>query len=121
MKKQQLSNNQERRKLQGKLSTLFVAALVVVMLGVVVLVAWQRSTEPATGDYEGVIVERWAGYNESQQGSRPYFRLQVELKDGGRTTVNVDPNVYESARIGMRIKSRSGQIVLIDPQQPAGK
>ena len=121
MKKAQLSQKQERRKLHGKLSTLFVAALVVVMLGVLVLLAWQRSTQQATGDYEGVIVERWAGYSESDLGSRPYFRLQIELKDGGRTTVRVDPNVYESARVGMRIKSRSGQIVLVDSQQPAGK
>ena len=71
----------------------------------------------ANGDYEGRIVDRWADYSEGDQGSHPYFRLRVESDDGKRFTVKVDPNVYESARVGMRIKNRSGQIVLIDSQQ----
>jgi len=70
-----------------------------------------------SSDYEGRIVDRWADYSDSQQGSRPFFRLLVESNDGKRVTVRVDPNVYESARVGMRIKSRSGQVVLIDTDQ----
>ena len=75
-----------------------------------------------SSDYEGKIVDRWADYTQSTQGSRPYFRLVVESADGKRTTVRVDENVYESARVGMRIRSRNGQAVLIDsPQSPANK
>lgn len=68
-------------------------------------------------DYEGKIVDRWADYSDSEQGSRPFFRLLVESNDGKRFTVRVDPSVYESAKVGMRIKSRSGQVVLIDTDQ----
>lgn len=68
----------------------------------------------ANSDYEGKIVDRWADYADKEQGSRPLFRLVVESDEGKRVTVRVDPNVYESARVGMRIKSRSGQVVLID-------
>jgi len=69
------------------------------------------------GDFEGRIVDRWAGYDESSQGARPYFRLRVESDDGKQFVVSVDANVYESARVGMRIKSRSGQVVLIESSQ----
>ena len=68
----------------------------------------------ASSDYEGKVVDRWADYANTQQGARPFFRLVVESDEGKRFTVRVDPNVYESARVGMRIKSRSGQVVLID-------
>lgn len=75
----------------------------------------------ANSDYEGKIVDRWADYGNTTQGSRPFFRLVVESDEGKRFTVSVDPNVYESARVGMRIKSRSGQVVLIDKDQnPTG-
>ena len=81
------------------------------------LLVYQRSTAPArTGDYDGTIVDRWADYAESSRGSRPRLALVVE-SDGKRFTVGVEPAVYESARIGMRIKSRSGQIVLIDSER----
>lgn len=68
-------------------------------------------------DYEGKIVDRWADYSNSQQGGSPFFRLLVESNEGKRFTVRVEPTVYESARVGMRIKSRSGQVVLIDSDQ----
>jgi hypothetical protein len=45
------------------------------------------------------------------------LRLLVESQDHKRFTVKVDPNVYESAKVGMRIKSRAGQIVLIEPER----
>ena len=65
-------------------------------------------------DYDGKIVDRWADQAPATQVSRPYFRLVVETPEGKRITVKVDENVYESARIGMGIKSRNGQVVLID-------
>jgi hypothetical protein len=72
-------------------------------------------------DYEGKIVDRWADYSSTTQGARPFFRLVVESDDGKRFTVSVDPNVYESAKVGMRVRSRAGQVVLIDTDRnPAG-
>ena len=70
-----------------------------------------------TGDFEGKIVDRWADYSSTSQGARPFFRLVVESSEGKRFTVKVDPNVYESARVGMKIKGRSGQVVLIDTDE----
>jgi hypothetical protein len=67
-----------------------------------------------SSDYDGKIVDRWADYTQSTQGSQPFFRLVVESADGKRATVKVDSNIYESARVGMRIRSRKGQVVLID-------
>ncbi len=98
--------------------TMVASILVGLTLIALVVVLWQKFNNPiAQGDYEGTIVERWADYSESDQGAKPFFRLRVESQDGKRFTVKVDPNVYESARVGMRIKSRSGQVVLIDPAQ----
>jgi hypothetical protein len=107
-----------RRVFDGKSLTVVVGVLVMAVLAVLVLSVWRKSITPAnTDDYEATIVDRWADYAESSQGSRPRLRLLVESKDGKRFTVNVDPNVYESARVGMRIKSRDGQIVLIDSER----
>ncbi len=85
-------------------------AFMLAMVATLVLLVWQKSTQPShTADYEGRIVDRWADYAETQQGSRPRFSLLVESQDGKRFTVKVDPNVYESAKVGMRIKSRAAK------------
>ena len=47
----------------------------------------------ANTDYEGQIVDRWAGYSEGNEGSHPYFRLRVQSDDGQQFVVNVNPNV----------------------------
>ena len=118
MKKDRLRKNAERRLLQGKLSTVFVAAFAMAMVVTLVLLVWQKSTRPLDmADYEGRIVDRWGDYAELEEGSRPRFRLVVESEDGKRFTVKVDANVYESARLGMHIKSKAGQIVLFDSEQ----
>ena len=88
------------------------------MLALLVLLVWQKSTQRLdAADYDGRIVDRWADYAESELGSRPRFRLLIESQNGKRFTVKVDANVYESAKVGMLIKSRSGQIVLIEAGQ----
>lgn len=92
-----------------------------VFLALVVLFVWHNKDERVIGDYDGRIVDRWADYTESDQGSRPRFRLAVESPDGKRFTVKVDANVYESARVGMRIKNRGGQVVLIESEQRTNK
>jgi len=62
----------------------------------------RQSLNPA--EYEGKIVDKWAGYNESDQGSRPYFRLLVEPDNGVKFTVAIDRDIYQRAKVGMRIK-----------------
>jgi hypothetical protein len=117
MKKAQLRKNADRRSLRENLLTIFGGALVLFMVAALVLLVVHKTNQQVdTSDYEGTIVDRWADYGESQQGSQPYFRLLVEGTDGKRFTVKVDSNVYESARVGMRIKSRAGQVVLIDSE-----
>lgn len=54
-------------------------------------------------EFEGPIVEKWAGFNESEQGSSPYFRIVVEV-DGSRLSVPVYKELYEEAQVGMRLK-----------------
>ena len=113
MKKQRLQR--DRRLFKRKLSTSLLGLLVVATLLTFAVVIWQKSTQPVnTSDYDGTIVDRWADYTQSEQGSRPYFRLLVESNDGKRFTVRVDSNIYESAKVGMRIKSKDGQVVLIE-------
>ena len=104
----------DRRLFKEKISTVIIGLLVVATLFAFAQVIWQKSTQPVSTDYDGTIADRWADYSNSQEGSRPFFRLLIESDDHKRFTVKVDPNVYESARVGMRIKSRSGQVVLID-------
>lgn len=118
MKKAQLQRNADQRLFGAKFSTIVISLLVVAMAATLALLVWQKSTRPLDkGDYEGTIVDRWADYAESDQGSRPRLALVVESQDGKRFTVKVDSNVYESARVGMRIRSRAGQIVLIDSER----
>jgi len=111
MKVRQSRRNEDRRAERGKWAAVLAGAVVVALLSVVFFLVYTRRIDP---DYEGTIVDRWADTVESDQGSHPRLRLVVESRDGKRFTVKVDPNVYESARVGMRIKSRSGQIVLIE-------
>ena len=79
--------------------------------------AWQLANQQTRTDFEGTIVDRYADYAETQEGSRPAFRLMVESENHERFKVRVEPGVYESAKVGMRIKSVSGQIELIDSEQ----
>ncbi|MGI8835237.1 MAG: hypothetical protein ACR2H4_01195 [Pyrinomonadaceae bacterium] len=116
MKKNQPGRN-ARRVLKEKLGTVLLSALVLAMAATLILVVWQKSTQRVNTDYEGKIEDRWGDYSESDEGSRPRLRLAVETEDGKRFIVKVDPNVYESAKVGMRIKSSSGRVVLIDTQQ----
>jgi len=115
MKKQRLDRNSGKGLNDGRTGTIIVGILVFVGLCVLFFFVYDRRA--SNPDYEGTIVDRWADYAESEQGSTPRLRLLVESADRKRFTVKVDPNVYESARVGMRIRSRSGQIVLIDSEQ----
>ena len=102
------------RMISERLSTVILGILLIAMAGILIVLVWQQSTRPVATDYEGTIVDKWAKYAETSEGSRPLLHLVIEAEGGQRFTVRVNPNVYESARIGMRVKSQKGQIVLID-------
>src|SRR6185295_2422097 len=98
-----------------KSTQIFGLSFLIIVFVVFLFMAWQSWTSPAPrGDYEGRVVDRWADNGGQAEGYQPRLALLIESNDGRRFTVRVDPNVYESARVGMRIRSRSGQIVLID-------
>jgi hypothetical protein len=122
MKDLQRAKNADRRRGESRLSRVATFVVLFGMIGGILLLSWNRCSQPArSSDYEGTIVERWADYAEGSQGSEPRLRLVVESQDGKRITVKVDPNVYETARVGMTIKNHSGQIVLIHHDSSANK
>lgn len=84
------------------------------MLIWLIVLVWKMPRQPPIEDFEGLIADRWAGYNESDHGSRPYFRLLVEIEDKKRITVGVDPDLYHRSRVGMGIRRRNGRIELMD-------
>jgi hypothetical protein len=116
MKANYLKENAGRRALALNLDAVLGGIVVAALLGGLVFLAWNHydRTSAPPEDYEGTIVDRWAGANESSYGTRPYFGLLIEAPDGKRTTVRIDPDTYELARVGMRIKSRAGKVILIE-------
>ena len=98
--------------------TILSAASICLLLALFSIVAWKACNRPTTVgmDYEGVIVDRWAGYAESDLGSRPYFRLLIEDDNRGRITVNIDADTYHRAQVGMRVRRRKGKVELGDQQ-----
>jgi hypothetical protein len=64
--------------------------------------------------FEGRIVDKWADYAETNQGSVPQFRLLVETEDRNRFEVSVSPDVYERSKVGMKIRrTQQGNIELM--------
>lgn len=121
MKRELRQKVKSRRVFKDRLSTVIISIITVAMIVTLVMLVWHRSNTPAsTADYEGTVVDRWADYAETQYGSKPRLALVVESVDGKRFTVRVEPTVYESARVGMRIRSKSGQVILVE-SNPAGK
>lgn len=107
---------------QSRATNAIVGAILVIVFAVFLFVAWQKWTTPSQpADYEGKIVDRWVDIGGKAQGYRPQPLLVIESDEGARFTVKVDPNVYESAKVGIRIKRKSGQIVLIDSDKQTDK
>jgi hypothetical protein len=112
------NRNSALRFFEKKTTKIALLSLIVFAVIAVLFVAWQRMTNPAQpADSEGRIVDRWAESSGAAESYQPRLALVIESTDGRRFTVRVDPNVYESARVGMRIRSRSGTVVLIDSEK----
>lgn len=79
---------------------LLIAALLVGVL----TVGFKARQQVRPLEYEGRILDRWAGYHHSDEGSFPYFRLVVETDDKHKITVAIDRDDYERAKVGMRIR-----------------
>jgi hypothetical protein len=73
---------------------------------------YQAKRHPSSSEYEGKIVDKWAGYSHSELGSVPYFKLLVENAGGQRSTVAIDSETYYRVKVGMRIRKTSKGIEL---------
>lgn len=115
----QLLKNAGVCRYREKVARHLVGALIMAGFSALLVFAfWYSSSSGTPADYEGKIIDRWADYVEADLGSRPRFRVLIETADGKRFPVKVEANVYESAKVGMRIRSRAGQVVLIEGVQP---
>ena len=87
-----------------------------VVLAILIGVFWlsyRVSLVNHPAEYEGVVVDKWAGYSETEEGSLPNFRLVVELTNGQKLTIRVWPDLYNEAKVGSRIRKSSKGIELI--------
>lgn len=92
--------------------SLFWGAVILAGLVGVLLFTYQVKRQMRPTQYEGKIVDKWAGYNHSELGSSPHFRLLVEKAGGQRSTVAVDREIYDRVKVGMWIRKTSKGIEL---------
>ena len=98
-----------------------IGALVVILAFVALLLfgitkLYHSPVESLPKEFEGRIVDKWAGHYESQDGSRTYYRLVVEVEGQTRYTVPVNPDIYQQAQVGMRLRrSEKGLEVIRAP------
>ena len=86
------------------------------MLAILVGVFWlSYSVSPGNhpAEYEAVVVDKWANYSETDEGSVPYFRLLLELTNGQKLTVRVGPDLYNEAKVGSKIRKSSRGLELV--------
>ncbi len=109
----------ERDERVWSLKTIAVLAgiLIAVSLFLFALTALKRSrVESIPREFEGRIVDKWAGFNETQQGSYPYYRISVEVDGQQPFSVPVNEELYQQAQRGMILKrSEEGLEILRGP------
>lgn len=101
----------------------------ILILAALALLFWfvYRVWAPPRGVYraqfEGRIVDKWADYSETDQGSVPQFRLLVEGVDRNRFVVSVSPDIYERSKVGMKVRrtARGNIELMIDESQPQSR
>lgn len=85
------------------------AILILVFVVGLLFVVYKAGSSLNPVEYEGRIVDKWAGYHHGDEGSTPYFRFMIETDNGQKLTVATDRDTYEQAKVGMRIrKTRTG-------------
>ncbi len=90
-------------------STIIGGVLILALVISVGLMVYRVNVARNPPEYEGTIVEKWAGYSHTEEGSFPYFRLRVKSSRGEQIDVNIDEDTYHRATIGAWIrKTRSG-------------
>jgi hypothetical protein len=87
-----------------------IIVLSIAFAGVLAVSCHQSYLTPVREDYEGLVVDKWAGFSESREGSIPYYRLLVEKKGGERIRVRITFDEYQRAKVGSWMKNVSGQI-----------
>ena len=92
---------------------LLIAALligaVVIFVGVKLK---QAQSDYIPAEFEGRIIDRWAGSSETQQGSYTYYVLLVEI-EGQPRRVPVNLEIYKQAQVGMRLRRSSRRLEVI--------
>jgi hypothetical protein len=91
-------------KLNGGRERLFIGAFVLLFVGLLSLVLYQRAVKPLRIEYESVIVDKSLDIYEDQTGSRIQLLLLIKDDEGRQFNVVADQELYERAKIGMRIK-----------------
>ena len=89
------------------LSPLYIAALLVFIIGALSFLYYQRfvnDAEPYRMEYEGVVVEKPVFFRDSEQGAGVQRLLTIEGDNGTRFNVIATKEIYEQAQIGMRIR-----------------
>jgi hypothetical protein len=105
--------------------TLVLGIGVLALFLLVFYAAYQFHSSP-TGlhrtEYNGKIVDRWAKYHETEQGSVPSFTFMIEQDDGQRFPVAVSSEIYQLGKVGMRIKkTQAGGVELLDEETQDSK
>lgn len=103
-----------------------LAATAAIALFVLLLYALQLSTLRGIPDsYEGVVIDKSVTIRESEQGSFPQRRLHVRVEGGRVLRVPAGQELYESARVGMRIRKTAAGVELtwteFKPKEAAGR
>jgi len=104
-KERHASIERDERVWSLKTIAVLVGILIAISLFLLAVTALKRSrVESIPREFEGRIVDKWAGFNETQQGSDPYYRISVEVEGQQPFSVPVNEELYQQAQVGMILK-----------------
>jgi hypothetical protein len=100
------------------LSPLYIAALLILIIGALCFLYYQRfanDAEPYRMEYDGVVVEKPVFFRDSEQGAGVQRLLTLEDDNGIRFNVIATKDTYEQAQIGMRVRrTKDGTTISYD-------
>ena len=104
-KERHASIERDERVWSLKTIAVLVGILIAISLFLLAVTALKRSrVESIPREFEGRIVDKWAGFNETQQGSDPYYRISVEVEGQQPFSIPVNEELYQQAQVGMILK-----------------